>query len=45
MVLLLVLVRVQIGVPMVAQVTALAQFIVFIALPTQKMKAGALLRR
>jgi hypothetical protein len=45
MVLLLVLVRMQMGVPMVAQVTALAQFIVFLALPTQKVKARALIRR
>ena len=44
-VLLLVVVRVQIGVPMVAQVTALAQFIVVLALPTQKVKATALVRR
>lgn len=36
MVLLLVLVRMQRGTPMVAELTVLAQFIVFLFLPTQK---------
>ena len=39
-VLLLVVVRLQVGSPMVAEVTALAQFIVFLALPSQKIAAG-----
>lgn len=38
-VLLLVVVRLQMGTPMVAEVTALAQFIVFLALPSQKASA------
>ena len=36
MVMLLMLVRLQRGAPMVAELTVLAQFIVFLALPTQK---------
>lgn len=38
MVLLLVLVRMQRGVPMVAELTVAAQLIVFLALPTQKIR-------
>jgi hypothetical protein len=44
MVLLLIVVRMQSGVPLVAELTALAQFIVFLALPTQRISAGVLLR-
>ena len=44
MVLLLVLVRLQFGTPLVAELTALAQFIVFLALPSQKTTAGGLHR-
>lgn len=40
MVLLLVLMRMQMGVPLVAEVTAAAQFIVFLALPSVKQGAG-----
>jgi hypothetical protein len=36
MVVLLLLVRVQRGAPMVAELTVLTQFIVFLALPSQK---------
>lgn len=36
MVLLLVLVRLQVGSPMVVELTALTQFIVFLALPSDK---------
>ena len=36
MVLLLVLVRLQRGTPMIAELTALAQFIVFLSLPAEK---------
>jgi hypothetical protein len=44
MVLLLVLVRLQSGTPLVAELTGLAQFIVFLALPSQKTTAGVLSR-
>ncbi|HUX45854.1 MAG TPA: hypothetical protein VMV57_13980 [Terracidiphilus sp.] len=44
MVLLLVVVRVQMGVPMVAEVTVLAQFVLFLMLPTQKPVMGVLRR-
>ena len=44
MVLLLVMVRLQMGVPLVAELTALAQFVVFLALPTQK-SMGEVLHR
>ena len=44
MVLLLVFVRLQVGAPMVAELTALAQFIVFLALPSQRTTAGGLHR-
>ena len=44
MVLLLVLVRLQMGVPLVAELTALAQFLVFLALPASK-SAPEVLRR
>jgi hypothetical protein len=36
MVLVLVVVRMQLGIPMVAEVTALLQFIIFLALPSQQ---------
>ena len=42
MVLLLVLVRLQQGAPLLAEVTALAQFVVFLALPAAKPATGAL---
>jgi hypothetical protein len=45
MVLLLVVVRMQLGTPMVAELTALAQFIVFLALPSQKHAVQVLRRR
>ena len=45
MVLLLVLVRMQLGAPMVAEITALAQFIVFLALPSQKHAVQVLRHR
>lgn len=41
MVLLLVLVRLQLGAPIVVELTAVVQFIVFLALPSQKTAAGA----
>lgn len=41
MVLLLVLVRLQMGAPIVAELTALTQFVVFLALPSQKSSAEA----
>ncbi len=41
MVLLLVLVRLQLGTPIVAELTAVVQFIVFLALPSQKAAAEA----
>lgn len=44
MVLLLVLLRVEAGVPMVAELTVFAQLVVFLALPTQKPAAGVLRR-
>jgi hypothetical protein len=44
MVLLLMVVRMQTGAPLVAEVTVLAQFVLFLALPTQKHTAGALSR-
>jgi hypothetical protein len=40
MVLLLVLVRLQMQAPIVAELTALAQFLVFLALPTRRQYAG-----
>ncbi len=45
MVLILVVARMQWGVPMVAELTALAQFILFLALPSQKAPQEALSRR
>ena len=45
MVLVLVLVRVQRGAPLVAELTVLAQLIVFLSLPTQKPSMEALRRR
>jgi hypothetical protein len=44
MVLLLFVMRKQMGAPMVAEVTALAQFLVFLALPTFKQVPGVLPR-
>lgn len=44
MVLLLVLVRLQMGVPMVAELTALVQFLIFLGLPASK-SAPEVLRR
>jgi len=44
MVLLLVLVRMQVGAPLVAEFTALTQFIVFLALPSQKPSPEVLRR-
>jgi hypothetical protein len=44
MVLLLMVVRMQTGVPVVAEITVLAQFALFLALPTQKPAANALRR-
>jgi hypothetical protein len=41
MVLLLVLARVQLGTPIAAELTGLIQFIVFLALPSQKATVGA----
>jgi hypothetical protein len=40
MVLLLVLMRVQIGTPLVAELTVATQFIVFLALPSAKQPVG-----
>lgn len=40
MVLVLALVRVEVGTPLVAEVTALAEFIVFLALPSAQPAAG-----
>ena len=40
MVLVLILMRMQIGVPLVAELTVAAQFLVFLALPTSKRLAG-----
>lgn len=45
MVLLLVIVRMQMGAPMVAELTALAQFLLFLALPSQKPASEVLRRR
>jgi len=45
MVLLLFVMRRQMGTPMVAELTALAQFLVFLALPTLKQAPGAVARR
>jgi len=42
MVLLLVLVRIERGVPMIAELTVLAQFILFLSLPAQKHSLGAI---
>lgn len=42
MVLLLVLMRMQIGAPLVAELTVAAQFIVFLALPSAKQPVGVL---
>ena len=44
MVLLLFLVRQQLGTPVVAELTALTQFIVFLALPSQKTSVEVLHR-
>ena len=44
MVLLLVLVRLQLGAPLVAELTGLTQFVVFLALPSQSTSAGVLHR-
>ncbi len=44
MVLFLVVVRLQLGTPVVAELTGLAQFIVFLALPSQSAPAGVLHR-
>ena len=45
MVLLLVIVRMQWGAPMVAELTVLAQFILFLALPAQKVPLQEIRRR
>jgi hypothetical protein len=45
MVLLLVVVRMQQSTPIVAEVTALAQFIVFLALPSHKTASEGLLKQ
>lgn len=45
MVLLLFVMRKQMGMPMVAEFTALAQFLVFLALPTAKHATGTVSRR
>ena len=42
---LLVVVRVQQGTPLVAELTVLAQFIVFLALPTHKPSLGVVSKR
>ena len=44
MVLLLVVVRLQLGAPLLVELTGLAQFIVFLALPSQRTPAGVLHR-
>jgi hypothetical protein len=44
MVLLLMVLRMQSGLPMVAEFTVIAQFVVFLMLPTQKRMAAALSR-
>lgn len=45
MVLLLVVVRLQQGAPMVAEITVIAQFVLFLALPSQKPLKGVLRSR
>ena len=45
MVLLLVIVRIQWGTPMMAELTVLAQFILFLALPAQKLPLEAIRRQ
>ncbi len=45
MVLVLVVVRLQQGFPMVAEVTVIAQFVLFLALPSQKSLKGVLRSR
>ena len=45
MVLVLVVVRMQMHTPLVAELTALAQFVVFLALPSQKPSPEVLRRR
>ncbi len=45
MVVLLIVMRAQVGTPMIAEFTVLAQFIVFLALPTQKPAREVLLRQ
>ena len=45
MVLLLVLIRLQRGTPMIAELTVLAQFIVFLSLPAQKASLEVMRRR
>lgn len=42
MVLVLILVRMQAGTPVVAELTLFAQFLVFLALPSQKSLAGVM---
>ncbi len=44
MVLLLFVMRQQLGAPVIAELTALTQFIVFLALPSQKTSVGVLHR-
>lgn len=45
MVLLLFVMRKQMGAPMVAEFTALVQFLIFLALPTLKQAPGVVARR
>ncbi len=45
MVLILIVVRVQRGAPMVAELTVLAQFILFLSLPGEKASLSAIRRR
>ena len=45
MVLLLVMVRVQRGAPMIAELTVLAQFILFLSLPSEKASLRPMRRR
>jgi len=45
MVLVLVVVRVQRGAPLIAELTVLAQFILFLSLPAEKAYLGAMRRR
>jgi hypothetical protein len=42
MVLLLIVVRVQTGVPLLVELTALAQFVIFLSLPVAEQKRGKL---